>query len=255
MSEERTIGQKKSIVFFQYCEDSRIKCFHAIHRDVGGRPGDLLQMKLDDIKPEPNKKSCRFWIGEKGKTEYSYHEVTVTEAIPFFNEWAHVHPWHDWPVETHKKVYLFPRLDNKGKYLNEPIKPDRMRQCYVDIIKKKLPRRLDDPNTSERDKSALRSLIYERKHNPYLRRHEWSTKMAFLPPKVHNRLMGLSANSDKWKTYQQLLDDDAVMELEIARGVRTREDTVSPTQIELQPKSCWFCGELNKHCREVLFEM
>jgi integrase len=59
-------------VFLQYCQDLRVKCFHAMHRDIGGRPGELLQVKLGDIKPKPGETTCRFYLGEKGKNQYSY---------------------------------------------------------------------------------------------------------------------------------------------------------------------------------------
>lgn len=47
---------------------------------------------------------------------------------------------------------------------------------------------------------------------------------------------------------------EGIRELEIARGIRTREETISPAQIQLQPKYCWACGETNKHNAKFCFK-
>jgi hypothetical protein len=39
-------------VFLNRCEDLRLTCYHAIALDTGGRPGELLELKLGDIKVE-----------------------------------------------------------------------------------------------------------------------------------------------------------------------------------------------------------
>jgi len=43
------------------------------------------------------------------------------------------------------------------------------------------------------------------------------------------------------------IGNEAVREFEIVRGIRKREDSISPAQIELQPKYCPICHEANKH--------
>jgi hypothetical protein len=46
--------------------------------------------------------------------------------------------------------------------------------------------------------------------------------------------------------YIHEMGDEGVRELEITRGIRTREETISPAEIELQPKYCPICREANK---------
>jgi hypothetical protein len=244
-------------VFLKYCEDLRLACFHAIHREVGGRPDELLQLKLGDIKvetvPSTGKKVCRFWIGQKGKTENSYRPASISEAIPYFNVWAHMHPAKDW--DNPEKAYLFPSLENKAKYRNIPLKPDSLRlNCYVRTIEKQFPKLLDRPDIPLKDKVALRSLIYDKPHYPYLRRHEFASDIAPTTSRlVFNQLMGHSPRSNLQDVYVQALGNEGVRELEIARGIRTREEMLSPAQIELQPKYCWACGESNKHNAKFCF--
>ena len=50
------------------------------------------------------------------------------------------------------------------------------------------------------------------------------------------------------------MGDEGVRELEITRGIRTREETISPAQIELQPKYCPICREANKHNAKFCFK-
>jgi hypothetical protein len=227
-------------------------CFHAIHMDVGGRPGELLQLKLGDIKvetvPSTGKKVCQFTIGDKvgGKMKKA-RLASISDAIPYFNVWEHVHPARDWKGKDKKNAYLFPSMESEAKYGNVPLRPESLRGIYVRIIEKHFPKLLDRPDIPLEDKVALRSLIYDKPHFPYLRRHEFHTKWAFrLPGPVFNQITGHSPNSRVQEVYIHEFGNEGVLELEIARGIRTREETESPSEIELQPKYCPICREANK---------
>ena len=240
----------------KYCEDLRLACFHAIHRDVGGRPSELLELKLGDIKVETvlstGKKRCEFVIGRKGKMKKG-RSASISDAIPFFNVWAHVHPARDW--NNPKDAYLFPSMENKAKYRNVLLKADSLRLCYVRAIEEHFPRLLDRPEISLQEKAALRSLIYDKPHYPYLRRHEFASYWAPRTSRsVFNQLLGHSPSSKMQDVYVHEIGNEGVRELEIARGIRTREDTISPAEIELQPKYCPICHESNKHNAKFCFK-
>jgi hypothetical protein len=47
--------------------------------------------------------------------------------------------------------------------------------------------------------------------------------------------------------------DEGIRELEITKGIRTREETISPAEIELQPKYCPICREANKSNAKFCF--
>lgn len=36
-------------IFFKYCPDKRIKCYHAIAASTGARPHEILKLKISDI--------------------------------------------------------------------------------------------------------------------------------------------------------------------------------------------------------------
>jgi integrase len=58
-------------VFLERVEDPRLACYHAIALETGGRPSELLQLKIKDIQiktsPSTGKKYAEFWIGQYGK--------------------------------------------------------------------------------------------------------------------------------------------------------------------------------------------
>lgn len=101
-------------VFLNRCEDLGLACFHAIALETGGRPSELLELKLGDIKvetvPSTGRKRCEFMIGQKGKTRKP-RPVSISQAIPFYNVWSQVHPARDW--KNSKDAYLFPSRENK----------------------------------------------------------------------------------------------------------------------------------------------
>ena len=153
-------------VFLKYCEDKRLVCFHAMHRDVGGRPSELLALKINDVKFKQfsnGKKCAEFWIGDKihGKMK-QIRPATISNAIPYFNIWRAVHPRCDDP----QNAWLFPSHSNRAKYNNIPLDDDGLRSAYTRVIEEQLPKKLSDPDVSLEEKAALRSLIYDKPHFP-----------------------------------------------------------------------------------------
>ena len=68
----------------------RLACFHAIHRDAGGRPSELLALKISDLKiqtsPSTGKKYAEFWIGDKvGGKMRKARPAAISDAIPYYN--------------------------------------------------------------------------------------------------------------------------------------------------------------------------
>ena len=240
--------------FLDHCEDLRLKCFHAMHRDTGCRPSELLELKIGDIKfkTAPNGKSyAEFWVGDKinGKMK-QVRPVTISDAVPFFNFWKAVHPRRDHPQDA----YLFPSHSNKSKYRNRPLSSDSLRLAYVRTIEEQLPKKLADPTISPEQKAALTSLIRDKPHHPYLRRHEFATENIHgIDPVSFNQLMGHSRTSRMRDVYVHAEDSDGIKELQIKRGLISRDETFSPARLELQPKYCPICREANKSDADFCF--
>jgi len=245
---------QEHLVFMNYCEDLRLACYHAIARETGGRPGELLALKINDLKiqtsPSTGKKYAELWIGRTGKMKKG-RPVTISDAIPYYNTWVHVHPKRDNP----EQAYLFPSRENKAKYRNKALVPDSLRQAYTRTIEELFPQLLERGDVPLQDKAALKSLIYDKPHFPYLLRHEFASEYA---PKLSrlsfNQLMGHSESSKMQDVYVQSLGNEGNTELQIMRGIRTREDTLSPVQAQLQPKYCPICKEANKQTADFCFK-
>jgi hypothetical protein len=155
-----------------------------------------------------------------------------------------VHPAKDWNKNSTKDAYLFPSRENKAKFHNVPLKTDSLRLCYVRTIEEQFPKLLDRPDISLEDKAALRSLIYDKPHFPYLRRHEFSTEIVPRTSRqVFSQLVGHSPNSTMQDFYIHEMGNEGVRELEIIKGIRTREETVSPPspgrRVELPQCDIW----------------
>ena len=166
-------------VFLKYCEDLRLACFHAMAKDTGARPSELLALRINDLQiqtsPSTGKRYAEFTIGDKlGGKMKKPRPATISDAIPYYNVWVAVHPMRDSP----QGAYLFPSRENQSKYRNIPLKHDSLRLVYVRTIREQFPKILDRPDVPVKDKVALRGLIFDKnKHRPYLRRHEFSSEI------------------------------------------------------------------------------
>jgi integrase len=242
--------------FLKYCIDKRLVCFHAMHRDVGGRPSELLALKISDIKfkvsSTSGKKYAEFRIGDKinGKMKQA-RLATISDSIPYYNIWRAVHPRSD---DNPENAYLFPSHSTKAKYRNEPLTADSLRLAYARTIEEHFPKLLLRPDISLEDKAVLKSLINDKPHYPYIRRHEFATEnIKGIDLDSFKRLMGHSKNSRMWEAYVHSKDTDGVTELNIKRGVITREEFKSSARLELEPKYCPVCKEVNKRDADFCF--
>jgi integrase len=242
-------------VFLDRCEDPRLACYHAIAIETGGRPSELLALKIKDIQikisPSTGKKYAEFWIGQYGKSKKA-RPVTISDAIPHFNVWKAVHPNRDDP---HGDAYLFPSLMNRAKYRNKPLDVGSLRILYDRTISEQFPKLLlQRPEIPLEDKAAIKRLL-KKPHYPYLQRHGFATEIApKVPQYVFNQLMGHSKGSQLQDVYVNDLGTEGNRELQIAKGLITREETVVPAKLELQPKYCPICHEANKHNADFCFK-
>lgn len=238
---------EEHLVFLKYCEDIRLACYHAIARETGMRPGELLQLKIDDlhftINPSTGKRYAEFRLGRLGKMRQDT-TTNIHDALPYYNTWIAVHPRRDNP----HGAYLFPSLERPSQYRNKPLEEDSLRSVYKrtlhEYFKNKVLARSD---LSVEDKETIMRLL-KKPHFPYIRRHEFATEWASkLSDTAFNQIMGHSPGSRMRQTYVREAGIEGSRELLIAKGVITREDTLSPAQIKLQAKTCNFCHSANKH--------
>lgn len=240
--------------FLDRCEDPRLACYHAIARETGGRPSELLDLKISDLQfkvsPSTGKRYCEFWIGRTGKMKKG-RPVSVSDAIPYINVWISIHPRRDSP----QGAYLFPSMENRAKYHNVPLKAGSLRLSYVRTIEEHFPKLLTRQEIPLEEKMVLKSLIYDKPHYPYLQRHAFATEIVHKVPQLaFNQLMGHSKTSRMYDIYVQDLGEEGDRELLISKGIISRDETLSKAQVALQAKYCPLCHEANKHEADFCFK-
>lgn len=101
-------------IFLKYCEDSRLKCYHAMARDTSGRPHELLKIRVGDIMWQTNGTTTQYaevTIGKSGKTVP--RAVPLINSIPFVKDWIKDHP-----TGNNRNSYLSSALKNNPRNLS-----------------------------------------------------------------------------------------------------------------------------------------
>lgn len=78
------------LLFLQYCPNKRDRCYHAISRDTGCRPSELLKLKMKDIafKSNGNRQYAEVFVN--GKT--GSRALLTINSIPYVKDWLDDHP-------------------------------------------------------------------------------------------------------------------------------------------------------------------
>ena len=117
-----------------YCEDPRIACYHSIAIETGARPGELLELRLGDVKvqkaPSTGKVYASFEVGRYGKTRKA-RTVSISDAIPYYKVWRTLHPMKDTPIGD--QAFLFISYENSAKYRNVHLKEESLRLIYAKL--------------------------------------------------------------------------------------------------------------------------
>lgn len=113
---------------------------------------------------------------------------------------------------------------------------------------------LQRPEIPLEDKAIIKRLL-KKPHYPYLQRHGFATEIApKVPQNVFNQLMGHSKASQLQDVYVNDLGTQGNREPQIAKGLITRDETLSTAKQELQPKYCPICHDANKHNADFCFK-
>jgi integrase/recombinase XerD len=141
-------------IFLKYCEDDRLKCYHAIARDTSGRPHEILKIRMGDIvyKKSSTAIYAEVTIGKSGKTVQ--RTVPLTNSIPFIKSWIQKHP-----TSTNRKSFLFPSFERQSMYRNIPLKPISVGIMYRQLKLEFFSRLLTNPDVPEEDKNKIRILL------------------------------------------------------------------------------------------------
>jgi hypothetical protein len=231
--------QEDDTIFLKYCEDSRLKCYHAIARDTSGRPHEIIKIRLRDImwKMNGTAQYAEVTIGKSCKTVP--RTVPLINSIPFIKDWIREHP-----TSTNRNSFLFISQERQSVYRNIPLNPMSVANMYRQLKLEHFPRLLADPDVPEEDKNKIRILL-DKPWNPYVRRHtalteKWKLLKSEQALRMH---AGWSKTSKMVEIYTHEFGNESSEMLLQAYGILpTNENEINI----LKPRQCPNCNEPNK---------
>jgi len=235
------------LLFLKYCPSKRNKCFHAMARDTGCRPHELLKLRIKDIafKSVGNRQYAEVLVN--GKTGSRY--IPLIDSIPYIKDYLdneHPHPGN-------LNAIL---LCGTGKSLGRILSIRSLNRIYNDYKIQFFPKLLLNSNISQKEKEKISELL-KKPWNPYVRRHSALTeKSKILKEHTLRQFAGWSANSNMPQKYIHYLGNEVSESLLEAYGIVTKDQKLSDA---LRPRQCPNCAEPNKpdskfcaKCRMVL---
>ncbi len=155
------------LLFLKYCPSKRNKCFHAMARDTGCRPHELLKLRIKDIafKSVGNRQYAEVLVN--GKTGSRY--IPLIDSIPYIKDYLdneHPHPGN-------LNATL---LCGTGKSLGRILSIRSLNRIYNDYKVQVFPKLLLNSNIPQKDKEKISELL-KKPWNPYIRNalSTWNT--------------------------------------------------------------------------------
>lgn len=165
--------EEDDALFYKYCPIVRDRCWHAVARDTGCRPHELLRLKIKDVVIQQLHDSGGRHIARitvNGKT--GIRHVRINNAYPILKDWlsnGH-HPFPNVPDAP-----LFCGVGKKS--IGRRLSAHAINAMYDRYKKQVFPALLQDPRVPEEDKRKIRDLL-KKPWNPYVRRHTAATEMS-----------------------------------------------------------------------------
>jgi site-specific recombinase XerD len=155
--------------FLKYCPSRRDKAFHAMMADASARPGEILKLKVGDIRMKLASDGVRQYaeVLVNGKT--GQRTLALINSIPYVKDWLIEHP-----AGNNPQAWLI--VSQSRKNSQSRLNRDSLLKKYQDQYKKKFfPRLLEGESVPERDKSHIRNLL-TKPWNLYVFRHSALTE-------------------------------------------------------------------------------
>jgi hypothetical protein len=235
--------EEDDMPFYKYCPSLRDKCWHAVSRDTGCRPHELLRLKIKDVVVQQLDNSgyqiARITVN--GKT--GSRNVRLNNSYPRLKDWlTNGHPFAGNP-----NTYLF--CGSGRKNTGRSLTGHSINAIYERYKKIHFPKLLDDPLVPEEDKLKIRDLLKKR-WNPYVRRHTAATEISKIlkDSVLIDKYMGWSHKGNTRQKYQHYYNDDSFdAMLTMMDGLTVSHvDSRSSQRGLLRPKQCPNCSESNK---------
>lgn len=234
-------------LFYRHCPYPRDRCWHAVARDTGCRPHEMLKMKIKDVVVQQLQDS------KTGQT-YQIARITVngktgTRHVRLYHSYPRLKDWlsngHPFPGVPDVPVFGGTGKKNTGRRLSE----HAMNAMYDRYKKTYFPQLLQSPTVSEEDKRKIRDLL-KKPWNPYVRRHTAATEISKIlkDSVLIDQYMGWSHAGNTRQKYQHYMADDAFdAMITLADGlISPNSPSLKGKKSPLRPRLCPNCDESNK---------
>ncbi len=241
-------SQEDDLLFLRYCPSKRMKCYHAMSRDTGCRPHELLKLKIKDVVFQNAGDKQYAEVLVTGKT--GSRHIPLIDSLPYIKDYLD----HEHPQPTNVNAPLFA---GTRKSLGRQISVSRLHMIYDNYKKVLFPNLLRSPvSVSPADKQGIRDLL-RKPWNPYIRRHSALTdKSLFLKEHILRQHAGWSPRSQMHLKYLHYFGNESSDSILEAYGIVTKGQKGSTA---MRSKQCPNCNEPNKpdsrfcaKCRLVL---
>ena len=109
--------EEDDVLFYKYCPSSRDRCWHAVSRDTGCRPHELLNLKVRDVvvqELESGHQIARIMVN--GKT--GIRNVRLNNSYPRLKEWlSNGAAGHPFPGNPNAPLFCGYGRKNTGRKL------------------------------------------------------------------------------------------------------------------------------------------
>jgi hypothetical protein len=235
--------EEDDVLFYKYCPSVRDRCWHAITRDTGCRPHELLKLKIKDVilrQLEGGYQIAKITVN--GKT--GVRNVRLNNSYPFLKEWLS-NGHHPFPSTLNAPLFCGIGKKNTGRRITI----GTMQSVYENYKKRYFPKLLEDPLILEEDKRKIRDLL-RKPWNLYIRRHTAATEISkrLKDSVLIDQYMGWSHAGNTRQKYQHYYSDDGIDAMLLADGIPVSSSTsfLGATKGLLKPKICPNCEESNK---------
>jgi integrase len=235
--------EEDDVLFYKYCPSLRDRCWHAVARDTGCRPHEMLKLKVKDVVAQQLEGGYQVAkITVNGKT--GTRQVRLNNSYPVLKEWlTYGHPYGGNPLAP---LFCGTGRKNTGKRLA----PHTIHTTYVNYKKVHFPRLLRDPMVPEEDKRKITELL-KKPWNPYIRRHTAATEISksLKDSVLIDQYMGWSHAGNTRQKYQHYYNDDsfdAMLTMMDGLAPPSTAKAIGKYKHLLKPRHCPNCDEMNK---------
>ncbi len=232
---------KEDLLFYKYVPSKRDRCYHAMSRDLSGRPHEILGLNIKDVMnfttvDTPSGKRQYTDVVVNGKT--GPRSLLLIQSIPYIKSWLEDHPSKNNPdaplfVTFSAQSNGRKRLDASGLY-----------GVYRDYKKNFFPKLLENPTIPSEVKEAIKALL-AKPWNPYVRRHTGNTeKSGMLTGSEFEQYGGWGRGSKMPQVYTHHFGNESSKKLLEVYDIDPENS--GPSSVELlSPKTCPNCNEGN----------